>query len=225
MTAIGDAIKRLREERGWNQRKLATLVTEAGFKIDHSNLAKRERGEIKNVKPPERRAYAKVFGLTQEEFDAEWRASRIDQTNGGGPGIPVINRAPAGTIVDYEEYGVDSGQGMEYIERCNVEDPLAFAVIVVGDSMEPELRSGDYAVFSPVFRVPKPRAEAKPGSICFVRIGGGAKRNGCSIARLKAATSTSLEFSKDNPKHKGFSVDQEHLEQFAVLVELRRKFA
>jgi transcriptional regulator with XRE-family HTH domain len=223
MTAIGDAIKRLREERGWNQRDLAERMTAAGFKLDYSNLAKRERGEIKRILPPERRVYAQVFGMKLEEFEATWRASKIEQTNGGGAGIPVINRAPAGTIVDYEEYGIDSGQGHEYIERGGIDDPLAFAVIVVGASMEPALFEGDYVIFSPVARVPKPRAELKPGAVCFVRTSPEVKGCGCCIARFKGTDGKALDFTKDNKKHKGFSVSREHIEQLAVAVERRTK--
>jgi hypothetical protein len=52
----------------------------------------------------------------------------MDDRTRGGLGIPIINLAPAGRIVDYEEYGVDSGQGWEYVEQGDIEDPLAFGV-------------------------------------------------------------------------------------------------
>lgn len=206
----------MREEQGLTVRALAGLVG-----INFTGVAARERGEIR-VKPPERKRFAQAFGMTIEEFDARWRASKVERTI-GGEGIPVINRAPAGMIVDYEEYGVDSGQGTEYIERGSIDDPLAFAVVVVGESMETALFDGDYVIFSPVARVPKPRAELKPGAVCFVRIGQDAKRSGCSIARFKGTDGKSLEFTKDNKQHKGFCVDREHVEQLAVAVERRTK--
>lgn len=201
-------------------RDLASLVG-----LDYSNLSKRERGEIKRISPAERRLFAKAFGISIEDFDSRWRAYRIEQTVGDPErrGIPVINRSPAGTVVDYAEYGVDSGQGHEYIERGGVDDPLAFAVIIVGDSMEPNLFEGDYVIFSPVARVPKPRAELKPEAVCFVRVVQDAKEPGCCVARFKGSDGKSLVFTKDNRKHKGVTVPREHVEQLAVAVERRTK--
>jgi transcriptional regulator with XRE-family HTH domain len=214
--AIGQAVRALREDRGWNVRELADKMG-----LSHGVMAAKERGEIR-IKPPEERRLAEIFGLKLEEFRDKWRASRVEQTV-GGDGIPVINRAPAGNVVDYEEHGVDSGQGFEYLERGGVEDPLAFAVIVVGQSMETALFEGDYLIFSPVARVPKPRAELKPGAVCFVRTAPEVKGCGCCIARFKGSDGKRLDFTKDNRKFKGFAVDREHVEQLAVAVERRTK--
>lgn len=125
MSAIGQTIKRLREEHGWTQAELGQKVD-----LDGTNIARREMGRTK-VKAAERFRFAQAFGMSITEFDEQWRQWIVPRTR-GGHGIPVINRAPAGQIVDYEEYGVDSGQGYEYIDFGTIPDPHAFAVVVVG---------------------------------------------------------------------------------------------
>lgn len=214
-----------REERGITLREMASRVQKIGWDISYSALAQKERGGIK-ITPPERKYIAQALDMTLDEFDALWRASRIERTDGdesGKNGIPVINRAPAGMVVDYHEYGVDSGQGHTYIDRGNIDDPFAFAVIVVGDSMEPELREGDYVIFSPM-NVPKPRAKLEPGKVVFIRVGQDAKNPGCCIARFDSADGQVLKFTKDNKKHKAITVNREHIEQLSVMVQMRRDF-
>src|SRR5690606_29742633 len=136
-------IKRLREEHGWTQAELGQKVD-----LDGTNIARREMGRT-TVKAAERFRFAQALGMSTTEFDEQWRQWIVPRTR-GGHGIPVINRAPAGQIVDYEEYGVDSGQGYEYIDFGTITDSHAFAVVVVGDSMQPTLADGDQLVLSPV---------------------------------------------------------------------------
>ncbi len=59
--------------------------------------------------------------------------------------IPVVSWARAGVATDYAEL---AGQIDEWVEsKCS--DPDAFALIIEGDSMEPEFRAGDRVVFAP----------------------------------------------------------------------------
>jgi transcriptional regulator with XRE-family HTH domain len=220
MTALGDAIRKLREERGWTQEELAAKVG-----MDRTNLARRENGKTR-VKPTERPDFAKAFGMSLVEFDEQWRDWMVTRTNGAA-GIPVINRAPAGLIMDYEEYGVDSGQGYEYIDFGAMSDRLAFAVVVVGDSMRPTLTEGDYLVLSPLDPY-KPHADRlKNGAIVFVRFTN-EHSGGCTLARFfedGPPGSGKVRLQKDNPAFAPIVCNREDIQLLALAIERRVKLA
>ena len=76
--------------------------------------------------------------------------------------VPVINRVAAGYPRDFNDLDYPVGIADDYIRCPDVHDPNAFAVRVVGDSMEPKFREGDIVIFSPA-------AEVHNGDDCFVR--------------------------------------------------------
>ena len=77
--------------------------------------------------------------------------------------VPVINNLSAGYPVDYDDKGYPPGGADDYVRCPDLHDPHAFAVRVVGDSMEPKYRQGDILIFSPA-------AEVRNGDDCFVRM-------------------------------------------------------
>ena len=87
-----------------------------------------------------------------------------DSISPANPGIwiPVINRVAAGYPVDFDDLGYPVGFADDYIRCPDLLDPNAFAVRVIGDSMEPKYFQGDIVVFSPA-------AEVISGDDCFVR--------------------------------------------------------
>ena len=76
--------------------------------------------------------------------------------------IPIINKVAAGYPTDFNDLDYPVGIADDYIRCPDVHDPNAFAVRVVGDSMEPRFKEGDIIVFSP-------GAEVRNGDDCFVR--------------------------------------------------------
>ncbi len=80
-----------------------------------------------------------------------------------GSMVPVINRVSAGYPVDYDDMGYPPGGADDYVRCPDLHDPNAFAVRVVGDSMEPKYKQGDIIVFSPNITV-------NNGDDCFVRM-------------------------------------------------------
>ena len=76
--------------------------------------------------------------------------------------VPVINKVSAGYPSDFDDLGYPPGIADDYIRCPDMHDPNAFAVRVVGDSMEPKFREGDIVIFSPA-------AEVHNGDDCFVR--------------------------------------------------------
>ena len=76
--------------------------------------------------------------------------------------IPVINKVAAGYPVDFDDMEYPTGFADDYVRCPDLHDPHAFAVRVVGDSMEPKFNQGDIVVFSPA-------VEINNGDDCFVR--------------------------------------------------------
>ncbi len=76
--------------------------------------------------------------------------------------VPVINKVAAGYPSDFNDLDYPVGIADDYIRCPDLHDPNAFAVRVVGDSMEPKFREGDIVIFSPA-------AEVHNGDDCFVR--------------------------------------------------------
>ncbi len=76
--------------------------------------------------------------------------------------VPVINKVSAGYPTDFDDLDYPVGVAEDYVRCPDLHDPNAFAVRVVGDSMEPKYRQGDVVIFSPA-------AEVRNGDDCFVR--------------------------------------------------------
>jgi len=76
--------------------------------------------------------------------------------------VPVINKVSAGYPTDFNDLDYPVGIADDYVRCPDLHDPNAFAVRVVGDSMEPKFVEGDIVVFSPA-------AEVHSGDDCFVR--------------------------------------------------------
>lgn len=89
--------------------------------------------------------------------------SNIEHVTTAGRLVPIINKVTAGYPVDYDDLGYPPGGADDYVRCPDIHDPNAFAVRVVGDSMEPKFKEGDIVVFSPA-------AEVNSGDDCFVRM-------------------------------------------------------
>jgi len=76
--------------------------------------------------------------------------------------VPVINKVSAGYPADFDDLEYPVGVADDYVRCPDLHDPNAFAVRVVGDSMEPNFKQGDIVVFSPA-------AQVNNGDDCFIR--------------------------------------------------------
>ena len=76
--------------------------------------------------------------------------------------VPIINKVSAGYPIDADDLGYPAGFADDYVRCPDIHDPNAFAVRVVGDSMEEKFNEGDIVVFSPA-------ADVLSGNDCFVR--------------------------------------------------------
>jgi phage repressor protein C with HTH and peptisase S24 domain len=86
----------------------------------------------------------------------------VSESVSAGRFIPIINKVAAGYPRDFDDLDYPVGIADDYVRCPDIHDPNAFAVRVVGDSMEPKYREGDIVVFSP-------SAEVHNGDDCFVR--------------------------------------------------------
>jgi len=94
---------------------------------------------------------------------AEWGADRLEAKAKAWRPIPIINKVAAGYPQEFTDLGYPVGFADEYVTApAEMSDPHAFAVRVVGDSMEPRYGEGDIVIFSPA-------APVASGDDCFVR--------------------------------------------------------
>ncbi len=180
--------------------------------------------------PPaaERRRWARSLGFPDlPAFDDQWRSdaawSRLLDAHRSG-WIPVINKAPAGPPVDYEEHGIDSLTGVDYVPRSadQAPDGRLFAVVIVGDSMAPTYRPGDLVVFRPA-DVDATRDVLPDGSAVFVRFA--ADRNhGCTVKSLWRRTDGRYDLRPENPAHDMMIASPWEIARLAVAIERRPAF-
>jgi phage repressor protein C with HTH and peptisase S24 domain len=83
-------------------------------------------------------------------------------TMSAGRLVPIINKVTAGYPTDFNDLDYPVGIADDYVRCPDLHDPNAFAVRVVGDSMEPRFHEGDIVIFSPALDV-------RNGDDCFVR--------------------------------------------------------
>jgi len=94
---------------------------------------------------------------------AEWGNARRETSPQAVRPVPVINKVAAGYPGEFTDLGYPVGMADEYVTGpAELSDPNAFALRVVGDSMEPRYHQGDVVIFSPA-------AAVDSGTDCFVR--------------------------------------------------------
>jgi len=96
--------------------------------------------------------------LAKNKLNVESKVSSL----AAGRLVPVINKVSAGYPSDFNDLDYPVGVADDYVRCLDMHDPNAFAVRVVGDSMEPKFHEADIVVFSPA-------AEVHNGDDCFVR--------------------------------------------------------
>jgi SOS-response transcriptional repressor LexA len=170
----------------------------------------------------ERRMWASKLGFADlADFDHQWRDGWARVTAALRDGyVPIINKAPAGSPVDYEEYGIDSGVGFEYIPRTvGMEGELLFAVIVIGDSMSPVFVEGDLVIFRPI----RQDDLIPDGSHVFVRFTA-ERQHGCTFKSVYRRADGKLDLRPENPGYKTIIASGDEIERMALAIEKRPRF-
>jgi len=96
--------------------------------------------------------------LAESKLDIDQQTANL----AAGRLVPVINKVAAGYPSDFNDLDYPVGVADDYVRCPDLHDSNAFAVRVVGDSMEPKFTEGDIVVFSPA-------AEVHNGDDCFIR--------------------------------------------------------
>lgn len=149
--SIADRIKRLRKEAGLSQQKVADAIG-----VSRVAVTKWESGQTQDMKRSSLSGMAKLFKVSVEELiGGKPKSINVSPTLLTSTRIvPLIAKVPAGnwrTIFD----DFSPGAGMSYelaSEECG---PNTFALIVSGDSMEPDFKEGD-KIFVDPDKTPKP---------------------------------------------------------------------
>lgn len=156
----GEVLRDFRKKHDLTQVELAKVLD-----IERSYLARIEAGD----KIPSSRLQFEINEIL-ERFESEWR---LACKMAGRPAfsvhklpvrwrsqnIPVVSWAAAGNASDYEDVAAQIDETV----GTHVTDPNAFAVIVEGDSMEPEIKAGDRVVVAP-------NLEPRNGDIVLVKL-------------------------------------------------------
>ena len=111
--------------------------------------------------------------------------------------VPVINKVAAGYPSDFNDLDYPVGVADDYVGCPDLHDPNAFAVRVVGDSMEPKFREGDIVVFSPA-------AEVHNGDDCFIRF---AMPHETSFKRIFFEPNNKVRLQPRNEKYSPIIID------------------
>jgi repressor LexA len=115
--------------------------------------------------------------------------------------IPVINKVAAGYPRDFQDLDYPAGVADDYVRCPDVHDPNAFAVRVVGDSMETKFREGDVVVFSPA-------ADVRTGDDCFIRF---KDPHETTFKKVFFEKNGGLRLQPRNEKYKPVSIDPKRI--------------
>ncbi len=111
--------------------------------------------------------------------------------------VPVINKVAAGYPSDFNDLDYPVGIADDYVRCPDMHDPNAFAVRVVGDSMEPKFHEGDIVIFSPA-------AEVHNGDDCFVRF---AMPHETTFKRVFFESDNKIRLQPRNEKYSPTTID------------------
>lgn len=162
-TAISRILTRLMADAGISQAELSR-ATKVGQSTISRILKPCGPKGIKEPTDKQVRPIAEYFGITSDQLRGHAPLPpNLDQgvvpASGGsnvegGPIriktglVPVVGKAKLGVDGFFEEMGYPPGGGDGYLKIFS-DDPDAYALRVVGNSMEPRIRSGEFVMIEP----------------------------------------------------------------------------
>ena len=147
MESTGSKIATAREAKGWNQSELARALG-----VTPQSVQAWESG--RNTPRPKRlQEIAAALGVSAGYLMGEEALGSHNNVEGGPIKlktglVPVVGKAKLGLDGFFEEMGYPPGGGDGYL-RIYSDDPDAYALRVVGSSMEPRIRSGEFVLVEP----------------------------------------------------------------------------
>jgi SOS-response transcriptional repressor LexA len=167
----GEVLREFRKAHKLTQVELAGVLD-----IERTYLARLETGE---KVPSARLQHAIKDTLARYEADRRLAAKLAERpmfSDHALPArlksrdIPVVSWAAAGKATDYQDLATQIDETV----GSHVTDPNAFAVIIEGDSMEPEVKAGDRVVVAP-------NLEARNGDLVLAKL----NKGGVLLKRFK----------------------------------------
>lgn len=215
MPDAGDVLRQLRDDRKLTLRALAQTLG-----VSHSSLQAKEAG-ITKIKQDELERWAKALGSSADVVLA--RSGRPPTK-----AVPVLTEVQAGRLLRgiESEVGWTLQDATEFVQASVTVGMDAFAVRIVGDSMEPRIRPGDICVCEPLHDGDEGRLTQGRVVVAWVepRSHKGAKAwlGGPIIGRWTLVDQRRAVLTKDNPKYEPVPLDLEYerTPRLAVVVEL-----
>lgn len=213
---LGDRIKRAREERGWNQQRLADAVG-----VSRSAVSQWESGETKGLKPDNLIAVAEVLRVTVpwlvrgEQIDTPAPATFIPAKTGGDDNALIVHvmdaAASMGTGRLQPEHDSVVGQislSNTWVRRhLTITSPANLAVLsAYGDSMAPTFSDGD------ILLVDTGVTEIKLDAVYVL-----ARREELFIKRVQRRIDGAFVIKSDNPLYDAYVVQDVEAEQLRIL--------
>jgi SOS-response transcriptional repressor LexA len=123
--------------------------------------------------------------------------------------IPVVSWAAAGKAADYQDLATQIDETV----GSHVTDPNAFAVIIEGDSMEPEFKAGDRVVVAP-------NLEARNGDVVLAKL----KDGRVMLKRFKRTgpNGQTIELKSDNAIYELLQFPVEEVQFVYPAMEFKR---
>lgn len=157
-----------------------------------------------------------------EQFEAALKLPRGHILVGDAPrrpprpsAIPILNKVRAGPVHDYA-IAEPEIEDVEYVDAFNIHDPDAFALVVVGDSMEPTIEEDDLIIASPA-------ADLINGCVVVVWFDEHSKHIGGCVGRYQRGDEGSIVLSKDNRRHRPVVCEPSDIRQMVRVVERRTR--
>jgi phage repressor protein C with HTH and peptisase S24 domain len=218
-------IKKVREARNWSQADLAEFLGVSSGSVGHWEIGRSE---------PTRRNLTEIagkLGLSEGQLTgAEELNDDRPGEKGGKPEkpkgitsnarfepqlflrmVPVVSWAAAGAAHDYQDMCNQIEEEIETESR----DPNAFAIIIEGDSMEPDFLAGDRLIIAP-------NGEARNGDFVIAKI----RDDGVIFKRFRRASPDGkmIRLESLNPAYDPIERPRVDLQFVYPVVAMKRKF-
>jgi repressor LexA len=165
------------------------------------------RNYMRGIKIPNAQALVKLSRAlsTTADFLLSGSPLRPDR-------IPLLTKIPGGDPAAWTDGEFPAGFGFDDIDRGEVTDPNAFALIVDGDSMSPSINSGDIVIVSP-------NTPVTNRSIAAVAIGDDAR----TLKRIIFIDGGKILLQPDNDEYSPQLHDMKSVSFIGRVVERRQK--
>lgn len=209
---FGDILKKLREQSGISQRKLAEVL--------HVSQQTVGSWEVNRTTPsPEiMNKIADYFGVTLDSIYGRKTTNNSSQHESRATRIPVYGCVAAGIPIEaIDNFDSSNPDDWEEIDEHTAKSGEYFALRIKGDSMEPKMSSGDVVIV-------RKQPDVENGDVAIVCING----DEATCKKLKK-TPEGVMLISFNPAYEPMFYSKKQVEELPLtilgrVVELRAKF-